>query len=613
MTYDVWAKAKGLNAKNYFNILKKADKNELINEFDTEFYKKLKEATGKKGVGYTWVKDNVDIEAYKESLKDKIAEEYQRIEDKNRLGTEEEIDRDIKREKAQVDKLYNTSTTEGAGWYQYDLLKKFPIRDKWETAEWKELNAKGNEPAKAFYDYIIGRNDYYKSIGYINSKEARVFLPFVRKNLIEKIQFGGDVALGEEFLRAISVDEGDVGFGQVDPLTGQPIDTIPTYFTRDIGGDVSTDLFRTMALYNEMALRYKYLSDIEGQARLLLSTERNKKAISTSLFGKTLYDKGKLQYTPNNTDNSEFLEKMIKGIIYGQKYLENDTFDILLGKLGSFGERANTKMGMKIFPEGLSQRQVSVNKVLDTLNNQFQLNAMGLNVLSAGSNLFGGTAQSIINSGKYFTKADYASTSLWLLSNKMKGVFGVKGADKIKAIAALEYFLPLTDNYNKEIAKKLSISSLTQENLQEFLMVLMRNSDLAVQTTNFYSFLKNSIVIDGKVINAREYLRKTDKYAKMYQGTNAEQRKQLDADFEKEVKDLVDEKGVLAVSSVEDGKLVIPGVDRKSESVIDLRRKVQSLTKDALGNLSDDDMRLINMNIYGKSMMMFQNWIPRLS
>jgi len=611
--FDTWAKAKGLNAKNYFNILKKADKNELINEFDTEFYKKLKEVTGKKGVGYAWVKDNVDIEAYKESLKDKIAEEYQRIEDKNRLGTEEEIERDIKREKAQVDKLYSVSTTEGAGWYQYDLLKKHPIRDKWETAEWKELNAKGNEPAKAFYDYIIERNDYYKSIGYINSKEARVFLPFVRKTLLEKIQFGGDITVGEQFFRAISVDEGDVGFGQTDPLTGQPIDTIPTYFTKDIGGDVSTDLFRTMALYNEMALRYKYLSEIEGQARLLLSTERNKKAIATSLFGKTLYDNGKLQYTPNNTDNSQLLQSMIKGIIYGQKYLENDTFDMLLGKLGDFGERANKKMGMKIFPEGLSQRQISVNKVLDTLNNQFQLNAMGLNVLSAGSNLFGGTAQSIINSGKYFTKADYASTSLWLLSNKMKGVFGVKGADKIKAIAALEYFLPLTDNYNKEIAKKLSISSLTQENLQEFLMVLMRNSDLAVQTTNFYSFLKNSIVIDGQVINARQYLRNTDKYAKMYEGTNAEQRKQLDADFETEVKDLVDEKGVLALSSVEDGKLVIPGVDRKSESVIDLRRKVQALTKDALGNLSDDDMRLINMNIYGKSMMMFHNWIPRLA
>ena len=35
--------------------------------------------------------------------------------------------------------------------------------------------------------------------------------------------------------------------------------------------------------------------------------------------------------------------------------------------------------------------------------------------------------------------------------------------------------------------------------------------------------------------------------------------------------------------------------------------------KDALGNLSEDDVRLINLNIYGKSFMMFKGWIPRLA
>ena len=78
------------------------------------------------------------------------------------------------------------------------------------------------------------------------------------------------------------------------------------------------------------------------------------------------------------------------------------------------------------------------------------------------------------------------------------------GNDKDKRIAALEYFLPLTDNYNKEIAKTLSISKLSQENIQEFLMILMRKSDLYVQSTNFFSFLSNTIIVDGEVVNARE-------------------------------------------------------------------------------------------------------------
>ena len=74
---------------------------------------------------------------------------------------------------------------------------------------------------------------------------------------------------------------------------------------------------------------------------------------------------------------------------------------------------------------------------------------------------------------------------------------------------------------------------------------------------------------------------------------------------------LIEEKSVLKLSEIVDGEFVIPGVDRKSRSVIELRRKVQQLSKDALGNLSEDDLRTINMTVYGKSFMIFKNWIPR--
>ena len=55
--------------------------------------------------------------------------------------------------------------------------------------------------------------------------------------------------------------------------------------------------------------------------------------------------------------------------------------------------------------------------------------------------------------------------------------------------------------------------------------------------------------------------------------------------------------------------MVISGVDRKSDRVIEMRREVQSTTKDEFGNLSDDNIRKINMNIYGISFMIFKNWI----
>lgn len=602
--YDKWATSKGLSNKNYFNILKKEGKNELIDEFSPEFYNKLTQKISEKDV--KWIRENIDVSEYSKFLKDVLAEKIQRIEDEPRIGTEEQIERDKKREIAQAKALYDISSGTSAGWFNYELIKKFPDRTNWESEDWKELHKEENKPALNFYNYIKERNEYYKSIGYVNAKEARTFLPFVRKGLMEKLIIGGNISIGEQFLRSISIDEGDVGYGKTDPLSGRPIDTIPIYFTKEIEGELSVDLFRNMALYNEMAIRFKYLSDIEAQARGLVNIERNKKAIATSMFGKTVYKNGVLEYTPDNNENAQLVENMVKGIIYGQKFVESETFDQILGSLGNFGERANKKLGFKLFPEDLSGRQVSINKVINQLNNTFQLNTLGLNPLSALSNLLGGTFQSIINSEVYFTKNDFTSSELFLLGGKMTG-----GQDQKKLVAALEYFLPLTDNYNREIAKQLSVSKLSQENIQEFLMILMRKSDLFVQTANFYSYLKNTIVDGNRVVNVRQYLREQPEFQNMYEGTQ-EERKARQQKFDKEVKRLIDEKSVMKLSTMENGELVIPGVDRKSESVIELRRKVQQISKDALGNLSEDDLRLMNMNIYGKSFMIFKNWVPRL-
>jgi hypothetical protein len=614
--YDKWAAGKGFTLANYFDILKKKDENELINEFDPEFYSTLKKKIQDKD--FDWIRDNLDIAAYKEYLDQEREKEYLRIENKpeNILLAETpeneqanaEVRRSIQFQKLKADELYNIAGPESVGWLLYKDAKKFPKRDKWESKEWKELTKPENAPALAFYNYIKEKNQEYADIAYITKADARTFLPFVRKGITEKLIFGGNVTLGEQFLRSISIDEGDIGFGKIDPQTGRPVDKIPKYFTKEIDGELSTDLFRTMALYNEMAIKYKYMSQIEAQMRALVTLERNKKAIATSYFGKTRYTKeGNIEYTKDNTENTQLLEDMIRGIVYGQKYLESTAFDQLLGQIGSWLPKINKALGVKIFDENLTGRQISLNKMITNLNNNFQILTLGLNPLSALSNLYGGTAQSIINSGKYFTKDELTASELWIGVNKMTG-----GEDYKTFIGALEYFLPLTDNYNRDVAKTLSLSKLSQERVQEFLMVLMRNSDLFVQTSNFHAFLKNTVVVDGELVNAREYIRAKDKYADKYRAT-VEQRERLDKEFEEEVKELIEQSNVMKLGKIENGEFVIPGVNRKSEGVVDLRRKVQALTKAALGNLSEDDIRLINLNIYGKSFMVFKNWIPRLA
>jgi hypothetical protein len=601
-SYDEWAKRKGLNKTNYFDIIKKKGTNQLVDEFDVEFYKELKSKIADKD--YQWVRDNVDVSAYNAFLDEYRKKEYERIKNRPRFGTEEEALREMNRELNDAKNLYNTTTTDAPGWLLYDFLKKFPKRETWESKEWKELNKAENAPAKAFYDYIRSRNEIYDKIGYINSAQSRTFLPFIRKSLMEKIVMGGEVKLGEDLLRQITVTEGDVGFGQIDPITKEPVYSIPKYFTKDTGEETSDDLFRNMTLLNEMAIRYQYLSDIEDQMRLILRVESNKKAITTSVFGKTKYkEDGEPETTSDNSENTKLVRDMMEAIVYGHKFVQSDNFDQLLGSLSGFGKRANKVLGVNMFPEKYDDSQISMNKTLNALNNFFQLKTLGLNPLSALSNLFGGSFQSIINAGTYFTKSEFMANEFKLASKSYENA--------TRRLAALEYFLPLTENYNNQIAKTLS-TGVSQEKVQEFLMQLMRNSDQFVQSVNFFTYLDNSVVVDGKIVNAREYLRKSSKYQGIYSLPVAERTK-LQQEFDTDVKELVKEKGVMNIATLdENNSLVIPGVERKDDSVFELRRKVQSLTKDALGNLSDDDIRRINLNILGKSFMIFKNWIPRL-
>jgi hypothetical protein len=603
--YMKWAASKGISQKEFFSMIKKKDSNELVDQYKKEFYTEVKKAI--KDGDIQWLKDNIDVDQLEEALEKKKNEEIERIKNKPRNGTPEQQLKEIAKETADVERLYSISTDSSKGWFIYDTVKKFPL-EKWQSEQWKELNKPANAPAKAFYDYIVEKNKEYADLGYISKQKERVFLPYVQGSLVEAAVKGESLSLGDRFWRSISIDAGDVGLGQIDPNTGKPINTIPKYFTTPFEGILSDDLFKTMSMYNEAALRYKYVNEIEGQVRAIARVEKNKKTIMTNSLGKVARDPitGDPIYNPEGTEgNYELLDSMIKAIIYGQRYIDNQNFDAALFKIGGWGKTINEKLGINVFPENLEGRQVTLNKIVDNLNNSFSIATLGFNLGSSISNGLGGTFQSIINSGKYFTKNDFMSAEAQVIINKLSG------EDKSKYIRAFEYFLPLTDNYNREFLKKLSVSKLNDEAIQDILMSWMRFADSTVQATNFLAFLNNSIVIDGKVVNAREYLRTLPEYKGRWSGSSQD-RKAFDEKFEQEVKKLVEEKGVMKLATVENDKFVIPGVDRMSDSVIDLRRKVQQLSKDAMGNLSEDDVRLINMNILGKSFMVFKNWIPRL-
>ena len=603
--YDAWAKSKGLKDSNYFDILAKKDKNQLIDKYDRQFYDKLKTAIAKKD--FDWIVANVDRQEVIKKINEKLEKEIDRILSTPEVGTEEQVKAIINRKIAKVKNTYDVSTTTSPGWLMYEYVSN--PTDEWLSDEWKELTKPENAPAKEFYDYIVERNEYYKSIGYLNNKAARNFLPWVRQGFVEGLMMEGKGQnVTEAFLRNISVDETDIGYGQIDPVTGKPIDTIPIHFVQEFDGAYSKDLFKTMALYNDHAIRFKNLSDIEEQAQLLLRAERNKKSIRTSMFGKVQKEgDNDFKFNDSNDENSKLFESFMKAVVYQQKYVNNDEFDIILSRISGFGKTLNKKLGINIFPENMETRNITLNKSIDQMNRLFQLNALGFNGLSAISNLFGGSTNALINSGKYFTKEDYLKVQGKFLWEKLQG-----DADAGKILAAVNYFVPFVDNYNREAGKNLSLNSVSPEAIQDLMMVLLRKGDEMIQYMNAFAFLNSTIVVDGEVKNVREYLRSTPEYEDFYAGSS-EERAARKTKFEEDVKKLLDEKGLMKVAKFEKGgEFEIPGVDRKSKSVIELRRIIQQFTSDALGSLTEENRRLINMNVYGSSLMVFKNWIPRL-
>ena len=158
-----------------------------------------------------------------------------------------------------------------------------------------------------------------------------------------------------------------------------------------------------------------YIKQIEEQARALLRLENNKEAIATSYFGRTKHEDGVIKYVVDNTGNIKLLEAMIKAIIYQQRFINSETFDTILGRMGKWGKKLNKKLGTTLFPENTEGRVFSVNKTINNLNTQYQLIVLGWNPLSSLSNLFGGKSQGFINSGRYFTKTDYVKTEHWFL------------------------------------------------------------------------------------------------------------------------------------------------------------------------------------------------------
>lgn len=596
--YEKLAKANGLNKKNYFKFIKKSNKNELIDQYKKEFYQEGRKATKDKNL--SWIKDNIRVDEYKA----KLAEELQKKIDiiNARPFTDEEKNRRITALKSE----YSTDAIDSFGWFiHYNMLRQFPVENKWESQEWTDLNRAENKAALDLYNWIRQINEKASDAGYIpEGKSARTFLPFVPQSLMEAVQMGDKPHLWDRIIRSITIDEDTVGYGAVDKVTGEIVNKIPRYFISETDKELSKDLIKNMAYYNEFLNRYKYLKDIEGKVLLLGKLERAKGSIIT-MHGKPKFNRieNRFETIDTNEKNADLFDKQVSSLIYGQKYVADGRLDAMLGNAGELAKRINKVLHAKVLPEDFTDKQLSFVKSVDTLNSFFQLKTLGLNFLPGASNYVGGHLQLGIIAGPYFGKREVLKAELQVMG-------GATTETGKKLVAAMKYFVPFTRDRNKDLLKKLSITTMHDDSIQDFLMTFMRYGDKWVEGMIFGALWNNAILIDGKIYNARQYVKNSTEYKNRYTSGNL---KEQEAGFQKKVDDLIEQYSLAKQSKIVGNELVIPGVERDSDEVFGLRNKVRALSKRVIGNMSPDEVRGLNQSIITNSMMVFKNWIPPLA
>jgi hypothetical protein len=137
----------------------------------------------------------------------------------------------------------------------------------------------------------------------------------------------------------------------------------------------------------------------------------------------------------------------------------------------------------------------------------------------------------------------------------------------------------------------------------------MRNPEQHIEKSVFLTLLQNTMVVDGKLVNIREYVK--NKYKDRY--TSAEVYKSTSDIMDKEIEELKKTKSIDVIKKLEDGKLVIPGFDLNDFNELQrLTNLTRTISRNATGGMADSDMNRASMNIWLKSMLVFKGWIPKL-
>ena len=586
--------------------------NKLIYKYKKDFFEQIDEnaKTGDK----EWLMANIDIEAYRKEAAAILERQIKNIERNNYPGTPEEVEDQRRKYIKEAQQLWDIDREDFNGFNNY-VVKRHPL-DKWFSDEY--LDIQKDPDLLNLYNFITKFNDKAKDIGYVNNMVAKNFLPFVRKGMAEQLVWDNKLSVMSNFYNSLQIQTDDVGYGNINEVTGELQNSIPKYYTYDFSekdegtgindySEVSEDLFKNMILYIQQVEKYKYLSEVEGQLNLVKTIETFKNHLSTNRVSNVVDKNGKPQELPGNEENTKVYNDFLKVLLYDQKYVLSDAdLPLNVDKVLNFVKRGvNRVAGKEVWKENEKPTATSLIKTMDAANRAFQLKALGFEFISGAANMFGGNIQMATQSGNYFKAREFLKNETKLIGQRFEN-----NEEREVFKELINTFMPLKDDPSYDEFNRAGMTTLTRGNLGDFLMVFMRKPEQLLEKATFLTLLENMMVENGKIVSIREFVK--NKYKDRYD--SAAKFKETKDKIEDEIEELKKTRAIAVTRKLEDGKLVIPGLDLSNRDELQrLTSLTRRISRNATGSLSDGDINKMSMSIWTKSMMLFKNWIPKLT
>jgi len=585
--------------------------NKLIYKYQRDFFDEV-DANAEEGRrSKKWLKENVDLEAYAKEAKPILKERVRRI---NKTYEDGELKEKLILQEYQK---WDISKVDFRGYNNY-VIKRHPL-EKWESQEY--INLKKDPELFELYNFISDINAKARDVGYINNAAQSTFLPFVRKSMAESLAWDGSLGSISNFQSNFTSELDTVGYGNINQVTGELENSIPKYYTTDFSikedgtndySDVSLDLFKNMIMYINHMEKYKYLSSIEDQLLLVKTAEQFKKHLKTSSFSMALTKDGKNIEQKGNNDNIEIIDQFFRNVLYGQKYALDDS-DVEVPLVGTV-TKGVTKVinsvsrgltGQDAVKEGSKQTTGSLIKIMDFLNRYVQIKALGFKSISGLANYFGGNLQLAALAGKYFDYSEVFRYQARLFGNRFKS-----DDERKMFVQLIDKFMPLKDDPTYDKMVSAGMSKLTDKNYSDILFVWFRQTEQHLEKSVFMALLDNMMVEDGKLVNIRDFVK--NKYKNRY--ASSEEYNSVKGKIKQEVDELKKTRSINATKKLEDGKLVVPGLDLSNrEELQRLTNVARTLSRTATGGATEFDNIRANMNVWLRSLMVFKGWIPKLA